>query len=170
LHECYKHINTTKPQSETFKTHPKPPKYQICSQINNVAVNIQIRGIWDISVVSEPSSCQPVKKRLSHDPMIPGIGAEYPEGRGHIEDEYIQYRRGHNRDRRDINKRDYIPFHIHSDTEPETEDHISSDTEVGSGGKMGDRHDIPEGKGKGPKAPYDSTQAMLNDLSRGQRI
>jgi hypothetical protein len=52
-------------------------------------------------VVSEPSSCQPVKKRLSHDPMIPGTGAEYPEGRGHIGDEYIQYRRGHSRDRRD---------------------------------------------------------------------
>jgi hypothetical protein len=34
---------------------------------------------------------------------------------------------------------------------------------------MGDRHDIPEGKGKGPETPYDSTQAMLNDLARGQR-
>jgi hypothetical protein len=34
---------------------------------------------------------------------------------------------------------------------------------------MGDKHDIPKGKGKGPEAPYDSTQAMLNDLARGQR-
>jgi hypothetical protein len=29
---------------------------------------------------------------------------------------------------------------------------------------MGDIHGIIEGKGKGPKAPYDNTQAMLNDL------
>ena len=61
---------------------------------------------------------------------------------------------GHNRDRRDKDRRDYIPFHIHSDTEPKTKDkdrdHISSDTEGGSGDKMGDIHDILEGKGKGP--------------------
>jgi hypothetical protein len=137
-----------------------------------LAVDIQIRGSGDITVVSEPSSCQPVKKRLTHDPMIPGTGEEYPEGRGHIGDEYIQYRRGHSRDRRDKNMRDYIPFHIHSDTEPETEDrdidHISSGTEAEIESKMGDIHDILEGKGKGPEAPYDSTQAMLNDLARGQ--
>jgi hypothetical protein len=75
-----------------------------------------------------------VKKCLSHDPMIPGTSAEYPEGRDHNRDEYIQYRRDHSRDRRDRNRRDYIPFHIHSDTKPETEDrdrdHISSDTEI----------------------------------------
>jgi hypothetical protein len=34
---------------------------------------------------------------------------------------------------------------------------------------MGDRHDILEGKGKGLEATYDSTQAMSNDLARGQR-
>jgi hypothetical protein len=64
--------------------------------------------------------------------MIPGTGEEYPEGRGHIGDEYIQYRRGHSRDRRDRNRRDYTPFHTQSDTEPEIDDreHISSDTEV----------------------------------------
>jgi hypothetical protein len=44
--------------------------------------------------------------------MIPGIGEEYPEGRGHIGDEYVQYHRGHNRERRDINREDYTPFHI----------------------------------------------------------
>jgi hypothetical protein len=103
--------------------------------------------------------------------MISKTGAEYPEGRGHIGDDYIQYCRGHSRERRDRNKRDYIAFNIHSNTKPETEDrdrdHISSDTEARSEGKMSDRHDIPEGKGKGPKAPYDSTQAMLNDLAKG---
>jgi hypothetical protein len=34
---------------------------------------------------------------------------------------------------------------------------------------MGDRHETPEDKGKGPERPHDSTQAILNDLSRGQR-
>jgi hypothetical protein len=68
--------------------------------------------------------------------------------------------------------RDYIPFHIYSDTETKTEDkdidHISSETKSELEGKMGDIHDIPKGKGKGPKAPYDNTQAMLNDISRGK--
>jgi hypothetical protein len=60
--------------------------------------------------------------------MIPGIGEEYPEGRGHIGDKYVQYCRGHSRERRDKNRRDYTPFHIYSDTEAEAEerDHISS--------------------------------------------
>jgi hypothetical protein len=86
--------------------------------------------------------------------MILGIGEEYPEGRGHIGDEYIQYCMGHNRDRRDRDRRDYIPFHIQLDTDPETEDigidHISLGTEVEIEIKMGDIHDILEGKGKGP--------------------
>jgi hypothetical protein len=124
-------------------------------------------------VVSEPSSCQPVKKHLTHDPMILGKGKEYPKGRGYIGGEYIQYHRGYIRDRREINMRDYIPFHIHLDTEPETEDrdryHISSEIEAQIEGKMGDKHDIPEGKGKGPEAPYENNQAMLNDLARGKQ-
>jgi hypothetical protein len=53
---------------------------------------------------------------LTHDSMIPGTGEEYPEGMGHIDNEYVQYRRGHNRERRDINKTNYTPFHIYSDT------------------------------------------------------
>jgi hypothetical protein len=128
-----------------------------------------------------------VKKRLSHDPMILGTCAKYPEGRGHIRDEYIQYRRSHSRDRRDRNKRDYTPFHTQSDIEPKAEDrdrdhissrtdaedrdrdHISSRTEAKIERIMGDRHETPEGKGKGPKTLYDSTQAILNDVARGQR-
>jgi hypothetical protein len=64
--------------------------------------------------------------------MTLGTCEEYPKGRGHRGDEYIQYRRGHSRDRRDRNRRDYTPFHTQSDTEPELEDreHISSDTEA----------------------------------------
>jgi hypothetical protein len=54
--------------------------------------------------------------------MILGTGEEYPGGRGHIGDEYIQYRKGHNRDGRDRNQRDYTPFHTQSDTEPKIED------------------------------------------------
>jgi hypothetical protein len=34
---------------------------------------------------------------------------------------------------------------------------------------MGDRRETPEGRGKGPETHIDSTQAMLNDLARGQR-
>jgi hypothetical protein len=34
---------------------------------------------------------------------------------------------------------------------------------------MGDRNDFQEGSGKGPEIPYDSTKAILNDLTRGQR-
>jgi hypothetical protein len=34
---------------------------------------------------------------------------------------------------------------------------------------MGDRREIPEGRGKGPKIHFGSTQAILNDLARGQR-
>jgi hypothetical protein len=34
---------------------------------------------------------------------------------------------------------------------------------------MGDRHDISEGKGKGLKAPYDNTQAMLNNIAKGKQ-
>jgi hypothetical protein len=34
---------------------------------------------------------------------------------------------------------------------------------------MGDRREIPEGRGKGPKTHYDSTQTILNDLARGKR-
>ena len=33
---------------------------------------------------------------------------------------------------------------------------------------MGDRHDTPKGKGKGFETQHDSTQAILNDLARGQ--
>jgi hypothetical protein len=87
--------------------------------------------------------------------MIPGTGEAYREGRGHIGDEYIQYRRGHSRDRRDRNRRDYTPFHTQSDTEPEAEDrdrdHISSETEAELENTMGDRHETLEGKGKGPE-------------------
>ena len=115
---------------------------------------------------------------MTHDSMIPGIGEEYPENRGHIGDEYVQYCRGHSRERRDKNRRDYTPFHIYSDTEAEAEerDHISSETETELEGEMGGREDFPEGSGKGPeipegrgkapKIPYKSTQAMLNDLAR----
>jgi hypothetical protein len=83
--------------------------------------------------------------------MIPGTGEEYPEGGGHIGKEYIQYCKGHSRDRRDRNQRDYTPFHTQSDTELEIEDreHISSDTEVEIEEIMGDRHETLEGKGKG---------------------
>jgi hypothetical protein len=103
--------------------------------------------------------------------MISGTGAEYPEGRGHIGDKYIQYRRGHRRDRRDRNRRDYTPFHTQLDTDPEIEgrDHISSDTEAEIERNMGDRRETPEGKGKGPETHSDSTQAILNGLARGQR-
>jgi hypothetical protein len=34
---------------------------------------------------------------------------------------------------------------------------------------MGDRQEIPEDRGKGPKTHSDSTHAILNDLARGQR-
>jgi hypothetical protein len=34
---------------------------------------------------------------------------------------------------------------------------------------MGDRRETPEGRVKGPETHVDSTQAMLNDLARGQR-
>jgi hypothetical protein len=103
--------------------------------------------------------------------MIPGTGEEYPESRGHFGDEYIQYRKGHSKDQRDGNKRDYTPFHTQSDKEPELEDreHISSDTEAEIERTMGDMRETPEGRGKGPETHVDSTQAMLNDLARGQR-
>jgi hypothetical protein len=103
--------------------------------------------------------------------MIPGTGAEYPEGRVHIEDEYIQYRRGHSRDRRDRNRRDYTPFHTKLDTEPKLEDrdHISSDREADIERTMGDRWETPEGRGKGLETHSDNMQAILNDLARGQR-
>jgi hypothetical protein len=87
-------------------------------------------------------SCEEV---LSHDRMIPRTGVEYSKARGHIGDEYIQYRRGHTRDRRDRNRRDYTPFHTQSDTEPELEDrdHINSDTEENIERIMGDRRETP---------------------------
>jgi hypothetical protein len=34
---------------------------------------------------------------------------------------------------------------------------------------MGDRRETPKGRGKGPETHSDSTQAILNDLARGQR-
>jgi hypothetical protein len=90
--------------------------------------------------------------------MIPGTGEEYPKSRGHIGDEYIQYHRGHSRDRRDRNRRDYTYFHTQSDTDPEIEDreHISSDTETEIEGTMGDRRETPKGRGKGPEINFDS--------------
>ena len=80
--------------------------------------------------------------------MILGTGEEYREGRGHIGDEYIQYRRGHSRDRRDRNKRDHTPFHTQSDTEPELEDneHINSDIKAKIERSMGDRRETLEGR------------------------
>jgi hypothetical protein len=33
---------------------------------------------------------------------------------------------------------------------------------------MGDRRETPEGKGKGLETHSDNTQAILNDLARGQ--
>jgi hypothetical protein len=103
--------------------------------------------------------------------MIPRTSAQYPKGRGHIGDEYIQYRRGHSRDRRDRNRRDYTPFHTLSETEPELEerDHISSNTEADIERTMSDKRETPEGRGEGPETHYDSTKANLNDLARGQR-
>jgi hypothetical protein len=91
--------------------------------------------------------------------MILGTGEEYPEGRGNIGAKYIQYRRGHSRDKRDKNRRDYTPFHTESDTEPEIEDreHIISDTKAKIERTMGDRRETPEGKGKGPETHVDST-------------
>jgi hypothetical protein len=70
-----------------------------------------------------------------------GTGEEYPEGQGHIGDEYIQYRISHNRDMRDRNIRDYTPFHTQSDTETKLEDreHIISDIEAKIEMSMGDR-------------------------------
>ena len=47
-------------------------------------------------------------------------------------------------------------------------EHINSDTEAEIEGTMGDRHETPEGRGKGPEIHFDSMQAMLNDLTRGQ--
>jgi hypothetical protein len=103
--------------------------------------------------------------------MIMGTGEEYLEGRGHIGDEYIQYHRGHNRDRKDRNRMDYTPFHTQSDTKREIDDidHISSYTEAEIERTMGDRHETPEGRGKGLKIHFDSMQAMLNDLAREHR-
>jgi hypothetical protein len=88
--------------------------------------------------------------------MIPGTGAEYPEGRGHIGDKYIQYHRGHSRDRRDRNRSDYTPFHTQSDTKLEDKDHISSNIEVDIERTMGDRCETPEGRGKRPETHSDS--------------
>jgi hypothetical protein len=125
-----------------LKLNQKPQRIISTVKTPKLEVDIQIRGSGDITVVLELSSCQPVKKRLTHDPMIPGTGEEYPEGRGHIRDEYIQFHRGHSRDKRGRNRRDYNPFHIHSDTEPKTKDrdrdHISSKTEVEIESKMGE--------------------------------
>jgi hypothetical protein len=103
--------------------------------------------------------------------MILGTGKEYPEGRGHIGDEYIQYRRGHRRDQRDNNIRDYTPFHTQFDTKLELEDieHIKSNIEAKIERTMGDRRETLEGRGKGPETQPDNTQAILNDLARGQR-
>jgi hypothetical protein len=103
--------------------------------------------------------------------MIPGTGEEYLGDQGHIGDEYIHYRRGHSKDRRDRKRRDYTPFHTQSDTEPKIEDreHISSGTEVKIERTMGDRRDTPKGRGKGPEIHLGSMQAMLSDLTRGQR-
>jgi hypothetical protein len=102
--------------------------------------------------------------------MIPGTGEEYAEGRGHIGDEYILYRRGHSRDRRYRNRRDYTPFNTQSDTEPKLEDreHISFDTEAEIVRSIGDRREIPEGRGEGLETHPDNTQAILNILVGGQ--
>jgi hypothetical protein len=103
--------------------------------------------------------------------MIPGSCAAYPEGQGHIGYEYIQYHRGHSRDTRDGNRRDYTPFHTQPNTKPNLEDrdHISSDTEADIERTMGERRETQDGKGKGPKTRSDSTQAIFNDLAREQR-
>ena len=103
--------------------------------------------------------------------MILGTCEEYPEGRGHHGDEYIQYRRGHSKDRRDRNQGDYTPFHTQSDTEPELEDkeHIISNTEAEIERSMGDRQETPEGRGKGPETHPNSMQTILNDIARGQQ-
>jgi hypothetical protein len=118
-------------------------------------------------VVSEPSSCQPVKK-LTHDSMILGTGEIHSLGRGHIGDKYVHYRRGHSRDIRDRNRRDYNPFHISSGSEAETKykDHINAEAE--DDGEMGLGEDYPKGSGGGSEPTFDSTRAMLNDLARGQ--
>jgi hypothetical protein len=101
--------------------------------------------------------------------MVPGIGEIHSSGRGHIGDEQVQYRRGHSRDRRDRNGRDYKPFHISSSSEVETKykDHIS--VEAKDEGDMGPGEDYPEGSGGGSEQPFDSTRSMLNDLARGQQ-
>jgi hypothetical protein len=103
--------------------------------------------------------------------MIPGTGEIHSSGRGHIRDEYVQYRKGHSRDKGTWNKRDYNPFHISSGSEAETEykDHISAETEAEDEGDMGPGEDYPEGSGGGSEQPFDSTRAMLNDLARGQQ-
>jgi hypothetical protein len=49
-------------------------------------------------------------------------------------------------------------------------DHIRSDTEADIERTMGDRRETPDGRGKGPETHSNSTQAILNDLARGQRV
>jgi hypothetical protein len=85
--------------------------------------------------------------------VIPGIGEEYLEGQGHIGDEYIQYRKGHIRDRRELEGREHIKY----------------DTEVEKERSMTDIREIPKGREKGPETQLDSMQDILNDLARGQR-
>jgi hypothetical protein len=72
--------------------------------------------------------------------MIMGIGEKYPKGRGQIGDKYIQYHRGHSKDQRDKNIRDYNPFQTQPNTKLELEDreHIISDTEAKIERIMGD--------------------------------
>jgi hypothetical protein len=78
--------------------------------------------------------------------MISGTGEIHSSGRGHIRDKYVHYCRGHSRDKRDQNRRDYNPFHISSGSEAKIEykDHINS---RGKGrGTDGSRKGLPKGQ------------------------
>jgi hypothetical protein len=103
--------------------------------------------------------------------MILGVGEHYPEGRGHIGDEYVTYPREDRRERKQRRQReDYNPFHIDSETKAEEEICISSETEAEEEEEMGDRHEHLEDRGKGQAPPLDNTLRILNDLSRGQDV
>jgi hypothetical protein len=102
--------------------------------------------------------------------MIPGTGEIHSSGRGHIGDEYVQYRRGHSRDKGTRNKGTTTPS---TSVQVQRLKQSTKTTSTQQRQRTRERW-VPErttrrAVGAGSEPPFDSTRAMLNDLARGQQ-
>jgi hypothetical protein len=91
--------------------------------------------------------------------------AEDPEGREHVGDEYVTYKR-----LRETRPRlDYPPFPPSSEEEEDAHREAERRVEHEEERMMGDRYERPKGSGKAPMDPKEAFMQVLNNLVVSQQ-